>query len=254
MVSNLDTTAIDTLTTVTVRVSSTPVPGDPVPYTVGHDDTVGILLLTCFLIGIIAATFSRNVMLRHLKHFFYVPKSIATTTTTAEEKHAQYFLMLNTILCIAIISLFHHKENSIADGNNASTLLNIGLYALITACSFVWRYIMYHCVNWTFFDKQRNEQWMQSWFFLSACEGILLLPAIILHTYSNLSLKNLIFYSLFIVIVTKFLAFYKCKTIFFKGIGGFMQIILYLCTLEIVPLIILCGVLIKTSNNLELYF
>ena len=57
--------------------------------------------------------------------------------------------------------------------------------------------------------------------------------------------------SLFLV---KMLTFYKCYVTFFRRNEFKLQIILYLCTLEIVPLLAFWGALVTTANNLKINF
>lgn len=53
--------------------------------------------------------------------------------------------------------------------------------------------------------------------------------------------KTIIYYVLAVVFLVKLLSFYKCYVIFFRQNGIFLQIILYFCALEIVPLATLWG-------------
>ncbi|MDE5987693.1 MAG: DUF4271 domain-containing protein, partial [Prevotella sp.] len=57
-----------------------------------------------------------------------------------------------------------------------------------------------------------------------------------------------------IIIFVKLLLFYKCFLIFFKKKGAFLQIFLYFCTLEIVPPLILWGILITIANYLKVNY
>ena len=51
-----------------------------------------------------------------------------------------------------------------------------------------------------------------------------------------------------------FVAFYKSYSIFFKRMGASLQIILYFCALELMPLMVLWGVLFITDNYLIINF
>lgn len=235
-------------------VSRHGVAGDPLPYLTSRDDSIGLLLLGNFLVGLVALSLSRDLLLRQLRNFFYVPRRIAEMTSTSLEVRSQYVLVLFTIVNIALVTYLHYTHSTTESSLSLAPLLLIGLYAALTAASFLLRTVLYGCVNWVFFDKKKNEQWQRTWLFLSVCEGVFLFPAIVLNVYSVLPTQILVFFSLFIVILVKILAFYKCKTIFFNGFSGFLQNILYFCTLEIVPLLILCGALIQTSNDLDIYF
>ena len=95
---------------------------------------------------------------------------------------------------------------------------------------------------------------MKSYLFLVSCEGVVLFPAIILMTYFGFSLQAAIIYALVVVGIGKILSFYKSLIIFFKRKGAFLQIILYFCALEVVPLFALWGGLVLISHYLKINF
>ena len=95
---------------------------------------------------------------------------------------------------------------------------------------------------------------MKAYLFLFSCEGVLLFPVVMLLTYFNLSLDAAIIYALIVVGLVKILSFYKSYIIFFRGNGSFLQIFLYFCALEVVPLSALWGGLVLISHYLKINF
>jgi hypothetical protein len=92
-----------------------------------------------------------------------------------------------------------------------------------------------------FFDSKRNTLWLKTELFITAIEGIALYPVVLLLVYFDMETKNVITYLIIVLILVKILTFYKCFVIFFRRIGVYLQIFLYFCTLEIVPLLALAG-------------
>ncbi|MDE6151069.1 MAG: DUF4271 domain-containing protein, partial [Prevotella sp.] len=88
----------------------------------------------------------------------------------------------------------------------------------------------------------------------TAWMGILLTPVFLLLSYFGLSVGNALVCTLIIIIFVKLLLFYKCFLIFFKKKGAFLQIFLYFCTLELVPPLILWGILITIANYLKVNY
>lgn len=228
--------------------------GTPIPYTVSRDNSISLLLIIIFVIGISAISLSRAQLTRQIKNFFYVPRRIAEMTTTVLEVRAQYILALLTATDIAIICHLYSHPTATENILSLYTYAQVGLYTLVICCFLLLRDILYHCINWVFFDKKKNEQWQRTWLFLTDMEGILIFPAIIAHVYTQIPLEFVASYALFVVLFVKLLTFYKCKTIFFNGIGGFLQIILYFCALEIVPLLFMGGTLMEIRNYIDIYF
>jgi hypothetical protein len=67
-------------------------------------------------------------------------------------------------------------------------------------------------------------------------------------------MESAVIYIAIVVILFKLLAFYKTYIIFFHRNGVSLQIILYFCALEIMPLFALWGVLVVTDSYLKINF
>ena len=106
---------------------------------------------------------------------------------------------------------------------------------------FLFKYLVYGFVNWVFFDRKNNGQWKRIQVFLSSLEGVLLFPIVLLLVYFSLSLHAALIYTLIVMLCVKMLAFYKSYSIFFKRMGASLQIILYFCALELMPLMGIVG-------------
>ncbi len=231
------------------------VAGDPVPYTMRNDNVITGLLLGCFVVALLSLAHARSFLLRQAKNFFYVPKSgpKSVTETTAEIR-LQFFLVGLTCLLFAILCFFYSREYI------AETLILSSQHQLIAICFaimvvyFLLKGLLYWSVNWIFFDRKKNEQWLKSQLFIFAMEGLALFPLVLLQVYFNLSMQSAVIYALIVIILVKILSFYKCYLIFFKGIGVVLQIILYFCALEIIPLLALGGILAMIGNYLKINY
>lgn len=230
------------------------VAGDPVPYTVAGDNFVTSLLIFCFLIACVAFAQSRQFIIRQAKTFFRTPRLGTTVITeTSNELRFQLFLVLQTCLLISI-GYFIYSRASISDTFTVEQNLVISIYAGVVASYFLVKALLYSVTGWVFFDRKKNEQWLKSYLFLISCEGLLLFPVIMLLAYFNFSLQTAVVYTLVVVGIAKMLSFYKSYLIFFKRNGTFLQIILYFCALEVVPLFALWGGLVLISHYLKINF
>ena len=230
------------------------VAGDPVPYTVANDNFVTTILLFCFILACIAFAQSRQFIIRQAKTFFRAPRMGTTVITeTSNELRFQFFLVLQTCLLVGI-GYFVYSRASISDTFTIDQNLVISIYTGCVAGYFLLKSILYSMTGWIFFDKKKNEQWLKAFLFLISCEGVLLFPAIMLVTYFGLSLQTAVIYALVIVGLVKILSFYKSFIIFFRRNGSFLQIILYFCALEVVPLFALGGGLVLISHYLKINF
>lgn len=228
--------------------------GEDVPYSVSSDNTVTALLLGCFLLGMLALSVSRQFMVRQIHNFFYVPRSVADMTETDYEINVQTFLVLQTALTIGILYYLLSRFALGNDYSQMSQLKVIGIFSLILVGYFAVKKLAYHIVGWTFFSAKNNDQWSKAWLFLTAAEGVLLYPILLVQIYFGLPLQIAWIWAALIIILVKLLSLYKCYAIFFKHGGGIVQNILYFCALELVPLLALAGILRITGNYLKVIF
>lgn len=230
------------------------VAGDPVPYTVRGDNTMTLLLLFCVLFFIFLMSRSQRFIVRQLKDFFFLPHADEAMTETSGELQLQLFLVMQTCLLLAIC-LFFYATRVVADTYVLdSDLQLIGLFFAMTIGYFLLRSGLYSVVNSVFFDSKRNLQWQHTLLFIASAEGVLLLPAVLLQVYFDISLENVTYYYVFVLLLAKILTFYKCWSIFFRQNVFSLQIILYFCALEIVPLLAYAGGLWTVTNILKINF
>ena len=227
------------------------VAGDPVAYTVRNDDAITCILLFCFMLAIVVFSYSRHIITHQLKAFFHPMRNDSTTFTTSR---FMYFLGIQTCLLIGI-SYYFYTIHFVTDDLLIDTpYILIGLFSVVCFMYIIGKQLVYHLVNTVFFDSKRNGHWTWTLAFITALEGIALFPAVILQVYFTPSFQNILFYIVFVIILAKILTFYKCWNIFFRQKRVYLQIILYLCALEIVPMLVLWGVLVMITNELKVIF
>ena len=230
------------------------VAGDPVPYTVAGDNFITSLLLFCFVLACVAFSKTKQFIVRQAKTFFRMP-SIGTTevTETSSEIRFQFFFVLQTCLLIAI-GFFIYSRESISDTFTIEQYQVISIYAGGVASYFLLKAILYEISGWVFFNKKKNVQWLKAYLFLISIQGVAMFPVVMLLSYFNLSLRVAVIYALVVLGIVKILTFYKTYLIFFKRNGVFLQIFLYFCALEVIPLFALWGGLILISHYLIINF
>jgi len=228
------------------------VAGDPVPYTVGNDDVITGVLLFCFVLAIVSFAHSRQYILQQLKNFFYIPRSDSNRVDLSNK--FQLFLNLQTCLLLAIISFLYVTDyvadTFILDFPYQLIIIFFGVFLAY----FVGRAFLYKFINTVFFSSKKSKHWTWTQTFITALEGIALFPAVMLLVYFDLPMRNVVYYLIFVLLLTKILTFYKCWVIFFRQMSVFLQIILYLCALEIIPLLSLVGVLVLITDRVKVIF
>ena len=228
------------------------VAGDPVPYSIARDNVITLLLLACFILAMVAYAKSKRFILRQAKDFFRPPHSenMTAMTETSGELRFQFFLVLQSCLLFALIYFFYVQIN-VTDTFVIDQYQVIGVFALIILGYVLLKAAAYSVAGWVFFDKRRNEAWMKAFLFMLAMEGVCIFPIVMLQAYFEMPVQTTLVCTAAVLGVFKLLALYKSYLIFFRQRGHSLQIFLYFCTLELMPLVILAGALAMTCSLLK---
>ena len=224
-----------------LRIGGSGVAGDPVPEILSNDNVITGLLIICFLF--ISFTWSRisDFIIKQLKDFIYIQRTDRNITETGNEVKFQFVFVGLTCLVYGLL-YYLYTTAYIADTFTLSSQYTIlGIFVGVFILYFLLRFILYHGINLLFFDKRRNTKFLTSLLFITAMEGAILFPILLLLAYLHFSPVYAAIYVATVVILVKILTFYKSYVIFFKQNGVFLQIILYFCALEMVPLLTLWG-------------
>lgn len=229
--------------------------GDPVPYTIKSDNMITALLLGSFILALVAFSKSRWFIMRQAKNFFRVQRSGTTVITeTTNEFRFQFFLAAQTCLLLSLVTFFYAREYNSDTFFVSSQYQLIAIFFGVFAGYFVLKALLYSFINWVFFSGRQNEQWLKSYLFISSVEGVVMFPVVVSQAYFGLSVKSTILYVGAVILLSRLLSLYKCFLIFFRQKGVNLQIILYFCALEIMPLLALFGVLSVLISYLNINF
>ena len=231
------------------------VAGDPVPYTIHNDNIITSLLLVCFVLTLISLSNTSHFIISQAKKFFYTPHE--GSTEVAETANEMRFLVSLIILDSIMIALLYYFYSLHTYGDTyvlKSQYYLIVIYLAMTVAYFILRFLTYSIVNTVFFGSKKSGQFAKALLFISSLEATMLFPLVVLSVYFELSIKNAIIYFTTVLVIVKILTIYKCFTIFFRQKVFKLQIILYFCSLEIVPLLAFWGVLETTANSLKINF
>ena len=223
-------------------------------YTMRSDSLMTVVLLACFVMLMMSVTSSWSFITRQVKSFFSSNSNDDSVGETTGELQFQFFLVLINCLLIAIgIYLFIAKDTTTAYVLNDEVPF-IGILLAMTIGYYVVKWVVYGSVNVVFFGGKKSLQWGRDFLAVTALEGVLFFPLVLLLIYFNLTVLNALIYAVFVLFLNKTLVFYKSWNIFFKENGGLLQTFLYFCTLEIAPLLAFVGILRIAVNALKLNF
>ena len=231
------------------------VAGNPVPYSIHNDSVITSILLAFFILVVIAIANIHEFIVRQFKNFFYIPREgTSEMTETGTELRIQVFMVFLSSLLLSLLFYFY-TIHYIGDTFVLESQYHlIAVYLVLMIVYFTAKVILYSVVNSVFFDSKRKQHWFKTLLFISSMEGLILFPAVLLQTYFDMSEENVILYFTIVLFFVKILTFFKCYVVFFRRNVVKLQIILYFCALEMVPLLAFWGALDYVTDSLKINF
>lgn len=233
-----------------VTVAPTGFDGVLRPYQLMQDEWVTLLVLLCFAFLVLIQKKIRTYVSEQAREFFLPSRNITKKDkiSTNSERLIPWVMML--LICImGGLSVYMYNQNrQIFFLGQMSPYQLIGLYTGIWAAYFLVKLLLSGFLNWIFFDREKKLKWRKSVFFLFTVEALLFFPLIIITIYLNLPPHIPLQIAFILVIFIKILHLYKTFLIFFPKFHGTLHLIVYFCTLEIVPLMAVFMALIRVTD------
>jgi hypothetical protein len=229
--------------------------GDPVPYSVRTDNVLTPLLIFGILMLMYSVRRSSRLFAFQLRNFFHTVRTDSSIQReTAAEKRYLLYMDVYTAVILGLMFFFYSKAYIAETYVTYSEYSLMAIFVGIAMAYFVFEYLLQKLVNNIFFSQHANELWSTSKFLVTAIAGVLLTPMLLLMAYFGLSIENSLIYTLSIVVFVKILLIYKSFIIFFQKTGDFLQNFLYFCALEIVPPLLIWGILVYVANFLKVNY
>ena len=226
------------------------VEGKPSAYNAGTDSVVSASVLMMIIVALLALAASWGFVVRQTRNFFYRENERTTNVPDSnKEIRSQVLLVAFTtfIFSVSYFAYFTHVNDvhDMAMSKNLLILLFVGVFVAYILIKVG----LYQLVNWVFFHGKEIEQWNKSQLYVTTMEGLLMTPVALLFIYGKLPLTTALICGGFVVILCKLCTFYKSYLIFFRRFAAFLQIFLYFCALELIPLAALVGILEAYNGN-----
>ena len=230
------------------------VEGDPMPYSVENDNFMVSVLLVCLIGTALAISASAGFFSRQLKALF-APGQQTTSgfTETSTEIYIQLALAFEACILLALLFI-SYLSDYVADTFTIGQYEMTALFTGVFAAFFVVKAALQSVVGWIFFSSEKRRQWRACSLFLTSTLGLLLLPMVLIRSFFNVETEFSVVYTLMAVGLYELLSIYQAYRIFFLQRVMIPGFILYLCTLEIVPLSLTWATVIRISEFLQINF
>ena len=222
--------------------------GTPIPYFFGNDN----LLLAMFLLNSLGISYvfilnGASIFQRIKSLFYYSLNSKPYNNQTHINRFCNIILYSQVILFYSVLAFAQLKYNHGVTSTN-NTYIFWGIYILLFTMSIFAKRVIYDIVNSILFTAQQRREWRISYFFTMQLSGFLLFPLILaILIVPQIPHSTYAIYLTITALICLLMLISRCRKLIFMQKYGFLHIILYLCTLEILPI----AVLIKAINELN---
>jgi Domain of unknown function (DUF4271) len=219
----------DTLKTIIPPRGFKGIPRPSLPYT---ENWVFITLLSVFIVLVISR--SVNVVYEAAKTFFQVKERISIfNKTTISDMRTKLLMVVYPILVFSLYAYFiFHKQDTEFE------LLQFGVFTIAFSVFFFLKYVLMKMVGFVFVEGKTLKMFMDNYFNVVVFTTIVLFPFLVVRIYApSYLIPATEMISILICIFSSLLIIIKLFQIFSQKTVVTFYILLYLCTLEILPLL-----------------
>ena len=188
-----------------------------------------------FAMALLLATVWRNFLIVFVHKTREMVLSHDWRTFEAENANSGPRLRLSLVVVnLSSISIFLYQLNRYLD----APLVPYWQLLLALTSLHILRILVTKFIEVLFKFRGLYEMWVESYTWIHYVLGVLFFPLAILMTYSpDLTFTFCANLALGLFILGELLLFYRLFFIFYNGIASLFYLFLYLCTLEIIPLL-----------------
>ncbi len=228
-------------------------PVNEMPITPAADSWVITLLIFAFLF--FAISYRRGA--KYLQHLFSSlfkinPRGNMFDETTINENQLKLSLLTLTFITegtALYYSLLHHSID-----NEHLVLPSVILCIALCSVYYLLQVLTYNLLANIFSNKFSAHTFTESFTTINLFIGLFFSPAILIMIFLPQAATLSLYICLIFYLLARLLIIYKGISIFLPHLFGLLYIILYLCALEITPLLLIKKVVIYFYKLLELNF
>lgn len=211
------------------------------PFRLRYHGWCGLLLLLCMLLAVSLVLRLRKKFRELLRGvFFPIPGKTDVPATDDPLRYSTRLVAICLLSLSATIVTFTFALNDVGYYPFSETpyILFVTLFFLWLVY-FVLKRLMSSFVNWIFFRREKIFTWQRAYTFLFVTEATFFLILAMAVVFLPVSPADMLFLALVFVAFVKIVLLFKTYQIFFSKIYGILHLIVYFCTLELMPLLVL---------------
>jgi len=215
------------------------------PYHLRYDEWNGLLLLLCLMLAASLVLRLGPGIRQLLRGFFFpIPGKDDAPATYDPLGFTTRLVAVCLLSLTAATVTFICTQHGVGYYPFRETpyILFAAFFVLWLAYFFVKR-MLCGFVNWIFFREEKIFTWQRACTFLLSAEAVLLLLLALVALYMPVPPEWVMYMAIVLISIVKFLLLFKTCQIFFSKLYGTLHLIVYFCTLELMPLLVLQQIL-----------
>ena len=224
----------------------------PIADTPLNDTGTMMLVMTVFFILAITFRTGHKYVSNFAHYMFSVRKrQNAFEDHTVSETLVMIALIVNTCLLMGIsfylgINHFYPEFNI-----DEHVFKSVSSFGLLYGFFYLFQIILFCTLGYTFAkDKENIRLWLEGFNSTQSVIGLALFPFVSLMLLYPGSIEMLLPCSIILYFCTRLVFIFKTLRIFFNNLSSSIYFILYLCTVEIVPVFLMSAGAIFLSKNI----
>lgn len=218
-------------------------------------DTPSMALL---IAGLLTVALSYHTGYKYIENFFHYMFSTRRRENlfedhTVNETKILAALIANTCIVegLLVYLAVQFLRPSLAASLQSSVFPHVLAFTGMAFVFYIVQRLVYMVLGYTFGDSVSSRLWLDGFKATQAFLGLLLLPVLVLLMVYPAHGKLLLIVAALLYLVARLIFVCKGIRIFYGNLSSIIYFILYLCAVEIVPLVILTGVTIWICGTLQ---
>ena len=208
-------------------------------------DTPSMALL---LAGLLAVALSYHKGYKYIENFFHYMFSIRRRENlfedhTVNETSIQAALIANTCIIEGFLIYFAVQLMwpALAPSLQQGVFAHVAAYSGLALAFYVVQWMVYKVLGYTFLDAVGSRLWIDGFKASQSFLGLTLLPVLVLLMLYPAHGKMLLSIAASLYLVARLIFIFKGFRIFYGNLSSIVYFLLYLCAVEIVPLVLVTG-------------
>lgn len=193
---------------------------------------VPMMFILFFLFGLMYSNQKKQLEVE-FKELFRLNRLNLSVSNT-QTSFSRFVLTLLSLVSVSVFVYLAYAE--LIGTKSGSCFLGLAATFGLVSAFFILKDMMSALLGYVFFSREHTWVWMRSYNYILVLLGLALFPVNLCISFSPMPVAFVaVWLGIFIVILSALLFLYKLNALFFSGAFSIFYLILYLCTLEILP-------------------